>query len=403
MNEQKKSGAKTGESTKIERLENYLNKKYDLRINEITNELEGKLKKEKEFEQININDLHLELMYAGFTRFKEELSTLFASSKLERFDPFLDYFQNLPKYDPDKDKDFIKELSKFVETDDQEWFEVIFKKFLVQMVGQAIGEIPFNKHCLTFVGKQHDGKTTFLEWLVPQKLKQYIKKGFDFGGKKEAKFSLVQNFLINLDELASFDRKELNNEFKSVLSESLVKFRPLYSNQETSFKRRASFVASTNQYEFLTDETGNVRWLVFRINRINHDNGGEFGYQQNIDLDKVWSQAFYLLNSGFEYILNKEEVGKQEQKNRQYIKTTDEMEIIRKIFQPAEENSPQAEFMSTKQITDIVEREGAIKTNRNFVGKALRTEGYEISSKYNSEKGYSQKGYYLIYNTFSNN
>jgi predicted P-loop ATPase len=394
------SNKNNGESTKIARLENYLNKKYDLRINEITNDLEGKLKKDEGFEPLNINDLHYELLHAGFTRFKEDLGTLFASSKLERFDPFKDYFESLPKYNPINEPDYILELSKFVETDSQDWFEIVLKKFLVQMCGQSIGTIAFNKHCLTFVGKQHDGKTTFLEWLIPPKLKAYIKKGFDFGGKKEAKFSLVQNMLINLDELASFDRKELNNEFKSVLSESLVKFRPLYSNQEVSFNRRASFVASTNQLEFLTDETGNVRWLVFKIDKISHDNGNAKGYNKNINLDNVWRQAYHLLKNKFEYNLTKHEVATQEAQNKRYIKTTDEMECIRKFFEASNDSDLKAEFMTTGQVTDLVVRNGVSRTNRNFVGKALRTEGFEIVSKYNKEKKFSEKGYYLIYNGF---
>ncbi|MCP9755697.1 hypothetical protein EGI26_11075 [Lacihabitans sp. CCS-44] len=397
------SEEKNKEKSKIERLEYYLNSKYDLRINEITNELEGKLKKELEFKSINMSDLNYELMHVGFTRFKEEMNVLINSSKIERFDPFKAYFKQLKPFDPIIEPDYILELTKFIETDEQHWFERIFKKFLVQMVGQGIGEIDFNKHCLTFVGKQHDGKTTFLEWLVPPKLKTYLKKGFDFGGRKEAKFSLVQNFLINLDELASFDKKELNNEFKSVLSESLVKFRPLYSNQEVSFRRRASFVASTNQMEFLTDETGNVRWLVFQIIKINHDNGGKDGYNKSTYIENIWRQAYFLFNNKFEFILTKEDVAKQEMHNRKYIKTTDEMEYIRKYFEASEETDPKADFMTTGQITDWLIRAGLLRTNRNFVGKALKTEGFIISSKYNAERKFSEKGYYIIIKAISNN
>lgn len=394
---------KKGDNTKIARLENYLFHKYNLRINIITNELEGKLINDKEFEFINLSDIHYELSHAGFTRYREDLNTLFASSRIERFDPFKDYFEKLPIYDTASDPDYIQELTKFIVTESQKWFEIVFKKFLVQMAGQSIGSIDFNKHCLTFVGRQHDGKTTFLEWIVPSKLRGYIKKGFDFGGKKEAKFSLVQNILINLDELASFDRKELNNEFKSVLSESIVKFRPLYSNQEVTFKRRASFTASTNQLEFLTDETGNVRWLIFKITKILHDNGGQGGYTKNVNLDKVWAQAYHLLNAGFEYNLTKNEVEFLEKENKKFVKTTDEMEFIRSFFQPSDEKSESSEFMTTKDITDTLIRHGITRTNRNFVGKALRAEGFHIASKYYPEKKYSIKGYWVTYDRFPQN
>jgi predicted P-loop ATPase len=161
---------KKGENTKIARLEKYLFDKYDLRINIITNDLESKLKEEKVFSLLNLADIHYELSHAGFTRYREDLNTLFASSEIERFDPFKDYFESLKKYNPSTDPDYILELTSFIETDNQKWFKIAFKKFLVQMAGQCLAYIEFNKHCLTLVGRQHDGKTTFLEWLIPLRL-----------------------------------------------------------------------------------------------------------------------------------------------------------------------------------------------------------------------------------------
>src|SRR5690606_11930413 len=136
---------------------------------------------------------------------------------------------------------------------------------------------------------------------------------------KEGLFSLTQNFLINLDELASFEKKELNNEFKSVLSESMVRYTPKFANQETTVLRRASFLASTNVMEFLTDETGNVRWVPFVVNSINHDFGGKNGYAANVDINKVWAQAYSLLKSGFDHQLTPLEITQQEIYNKQFM------------------------------------------------------------------------------------
>lgn len=382
---------------KIIKLQRYLNKNYNLRINSITLELEGKKIGKNTFEVININDLYIELYKHGFNKFKEELNALISSSEIPQYDPLFEYFSTLEPYNPDTEIDYIEELTNYIKTDDQEWFKRIFKKFLVQIVAQSLNKIEFNKHCLTLVGKQHDGKTTFLEWLVPTKLKKYLKKGFEFKGNKESKFSLVQNFLINLDELATFEKKELNNEFKSVLSESIVKYCPKYSNQEISFKRKASFVASTNQLEFLTDETGNVRWLVFKVSKIIHDNGGENGYSKKNDIDRIWSQAYYLLNSGtFDCVLTKDEVAQQEILNNRFIKTTDEIEYINKYFdRPTSENINTAKFKTTSEIVKLLESQG-LRTNRNFVGRALATLKYQISTNYNSEKKWSEKGYFII-------
>ena len=44
-----------------------------------------------------------------------------------------------------------------------------------------------------------------------------------------------------------------------------------------------------NMTEFLSDPTGNVRWIHFEINRI------EWNYSKEVDIDTVWAQA-YLTN-----------------------------------------------------------------------------------------------------------
>lgn len=387
-------------NTTIAQLEEYIFRKYDLRINVITQELEAKSKKNGSFKLLNLNDLYYELSHEGFKRYKDELSTILGSSIIKRFDPFEDYFQNLVPYVASKEPDHILMLSKFIKTDDQKWFETAFRKFLVQVAAQSLNKIDFNKFCLTLVGEQHDGKTTFLDFLVPKRLNKYLKKGFDFGKSKEAKFSLVQNFIINLDELTSFEKRELNNEFKAVLSESLVKYRPLYSNQEATFMRKASFLASTNQQEFLTDETGNVRWLIFNVRKINHDYGGRNGYNSQVDIDRVWAQAYSLLKNNFEYTFTRDEVIRIENRNRSYSKSSDEAEYIRKHLKPASKNEEGAEFFVTSEITEILRRNGLTGSNRNFVGKALRAEGFKLGSRYNSQIGHTEKGYWLLYNRF---
>ena len=259
----------------------------------------------------------------------------------------------------------------------------MFKKHLVRMVAQGILHIPFNKQCLTLVGKQNDGKTSFLEFLLPSQLQKYYKKGFDFGGNKDGKISLCQNFIINLDELASFEKKELNNDFKTILTESIVKFRGLFQKSETSHYRRANFVASTNQYEFLTDETGNVRWLPFVVKDIIHDNGKEKGYGANINIDLVWSQAYHLLLSGeFEYTMTKADIQMQEKINQRFMRVSTEMELIQKNFKPSDEKEPNSEFLTTTDILQKLKAVTSIQINSVQIGKALKILQFQESRKY---------------------
>jgi predicted P-loop ATPase len=393
--ENKTNKQKVEYKSPFERMSTFLHADYEYRLNVISNLIQRRRISGSEWENINMPDIHIELYECGIRGFKEMLNQYFGSNRVPRYDPLKEYFETLPVWNH-SEGDMINKLSDFVQTDDQIWWKRMFKKYLVRVVGQATGAIPFNKQCLTLVGKQNDGKTTFLDFLVPDDLKGYMKKGFDFGKSKEGKFSLVQNFLINLDELASFEKKDLNTEFKAILSESIVKFRLLFQNQETPLPRRASFVASTNRYEFLTDETGNVRWLPFVVKQINHDAGGPNGYATNVDMNRVWAQAFALLNEPtFNPNMTADEINQQEILNRRFLTTTAEMELISKFFDGGERGEPGVEFMTATEINEYLQGKSTLRVNRTQIGKALQVLGMKQESNYNAQKGYSEKGYYI--------
>jgi len=382
----------SNEKPRIIRIMNFLKQRYELRVNEVSQEIECKQNKSlNAFAEINQSDLIFELYEAGFTGFKDEFNTLFSSTKISRYDPFLEYFDGLQKWEK-SDPDYISELAEYVETDNQKWWKWMFKKHLVRMAGQATGKISFNKHCLTLIGGQNPGKTTFLEFLVPPILGCYKKKGFDFKSK-DGLISLIQNFLINLDELGSFDKRELNK-FKSIISESGVRYRPLFANYETTIMRRASFVATTNHIEFLTDETGNVRWIPFVVHSVKHDNGGAKGYQKNIDINKVWAQAYTLLKGDFKSYLTAEEVEHQEDFNKRFMKITDEMDVVSRFLRPSKKGNINAEFLSSTEISEYFRTKATTKLYSIPLGKALVTMGFEKLSGYDREKG-SRKGYYV--------
>ena len=64
----------------------------------------------------------------------------------------------------------------------------------------------------------------------------------------------------------------------------------------------ASFVASVNGNDFLTDPTGSRRFLPFEVLAIDIDSA------KSILIDAVYSEAKTLLNDGFRYWFNDEEI-----------------------------------------------------------------------------------------------
>jgi predicted P-loop ATPase len=378
--------------TKIDKIINYCNEHYDLRFNIISIEVEGSPKKENQFVSVNTNDLVIELLRQKINGCERLLKIFLSSNIIKRYDPFLAYFEQLPKWEGEKD--YIAHLSSFVEVQDRYFFDTQFKKMLVRMVACAIGKIPFNKQCIAFVGKQNDGKTTFARFLCPPLLSNYMKENLEMD--KDGKLALCQNFIINLDELATLSKQDIN-QIKTYFTIDYVKERPPYGDKPITFKRRANFIATTNNDEFLTDETGNVRWVVFKIDGIKHDSGGKNGYNQSVDIDEVWAQAYTLLQNGFEYELTKDELAYSEKNNRKHQKTYMEIELIQSFFVAAKKGEEGAEFMNATMIKETIEVAGAVtrKLNTTIVGKALRELGFEQSSDRKPNRTFTIKGYWV--------
>jgi predicted P-loop ATPase len=380
-----------GEKTpKIVQIRNYLNSKYDFRNNTVSNEFECKPKEKKDYQVLNENNLLVELLERGLNGVEKPLIALLKSDFTNKYDPIQDYCKHLPKWTPEQ-PDYITELANYVKAKDQHWFNYQFKKALVRVLSCGLGRIAFNKQCFTLVGGQNAGKSSFVRFLCPQALSKHITDDIDFQNK-DGRISLCTNLIINLDELDGMPRKEVA-QVKKFMTIDRVKARLPYDRTDSYLERRASFFASTNEGEFLTDTTGNVRWLVFPIHTIKHDNGGKNGYSKNIDIDLVYSQAYYLLNNGFEYLVTKQDLEQSETNNKSHLISSIEQDIIQEYLEPSDKEN--GFFATTGMIYNKVSELVTVKLNSKKFGEALRILGFEPVSYRTKEKSYPQKGYFV--------
>ena len=382
-NKQKEKDIKTIPivSNSFTEAEIFISDNYDLRFNNVSLGFEGKNKNDKEFKPLNENNLYRDLQKSGLKISMNQLIILLKSDFVEQYDPLINYFESLPKWDG---IDHIKNLSIFVNANDQDQFNYHFKKNLVRIVACAINPNYFNKQAFILVhNKQNSGKSTFCRFLCPSKLSNYIAE--DIATDKDSRILIVKNLLINLDELASISKKDINS-LKAMFSKIQINERLPFDKKNSIIKRRCSFVGSTNQTQFLTDETGSVRWLCFEIDSI------DWQYSKKIDMNKVYSQALHLYNdSSFEMELSPTDIKENEIRNSAYQMLTVERELIQTYFEPDYKKHP-ANF---KNATDIIMRlqtitENSFRLNNVQIGKALRFLKYPTGR---NNRGFS--GYYL--------
>ena len=308
------------------------------------------------------------------------------------YDVFDEFFTTLTKWDG---KDHITQLAKFVETEDgAEWWTKMFRKSLIRTVACALRKTQ-NRNCLTLYGlTQNVGKTRFIRFLIPPALKLYYKEGLSNPTSKDGKFELVQNFIINLDDLDGKSKWDIG-QLKSTFSMASVKERPFFGTAPRQFDRRCSFFGSTNKDDILVDETGSTRWNIIRVKNILHDNGGSKGYSQIVDITQLWSQAHTAFLAGEKYDLTSDEMNASEEKNKNFQKTTHEMELILKYMDAAEDD-PSA-FATASEIKAMLEKSAGLhySLNLNNIGRALATMKVEKHDQRVERFKYSTKGYRL--------
>ncbi len=159
-----------------------------------------------------------------------------------------------------------------------------------------------------------------------------------------------------------------------------------YDRRNSILPRRCSFIGSTNQVEFLNDETGSVRWLCFVIDEI------DWSYSQKVNIDMVYAQAYHLFKNGFQYDITAAEVKENDEYNRQFLINTPEKELVTKFLESATKENHKYFWTSTDVLLYITNlTESKVKLSSVNIGKALKLCGFE-RIKHNPEKIY---GYYV--------
>ncbi len=374
----------------IYKIELFIKKKWEIVRNEVLMQLEARERAtEKEFSTLNIDTISRELQYINFKFPLDKLKSLFRSNYIENYNPFLKYFEGLTM-PAEGEPDHIKALASHITVDNQEFWESQFKKSLVRSIACSL-EGRENRIVMTLIGGQQEtGKTNFIRFLCPDELKKYYTEASMDGGK-DSDIQLSENFLWNLDELSSLSNVEVNK-LKATISKSIVKQRASYAAHAESHPRRVNFWASTNKDEFLTDDQ-NTRWLCFNVKSINHNYNNFKTNVRNIDINKVWAQAYALYHSGFDYTLSKEEASQRDAINKSYELSSTEKELILTYYRVAKPG--QGEF---KHVTDIFielnnKTDNKLHLKPFMISKAMKQIGFNSTIK--RVAGKPVRGYYV--------
>lgn len=220
---------------------------------------------------------------------------------------------------------------------------------------------------MVLAAHQNSGKSTFLRYLIPLKLENYYTENISID--KDGIIAICKNLLCNLDELAVLSKSDVNT-LKSFISKSSANIRLPYARKAEFLERICSFIGSTNQTDFLTDETGSIRWLIFEVFFI------DFRYSKTIDIDKVWSQSYFnaFERKNYNPELTAKDIVENEKRNEKYAQVSMEQEIISAHFEKSDQTN---EFLTATDIMLAMNLALGLRLNNIKIGKALTSLKYQ--------------------------
>ena len=269
------------------------------------------------------------------------------------------------------------------------FWRTCFKKWFVAMVASWMKDEVVNHQVLVLIGKQGIYKTTWLEHLIPPHLRAYACKLANSNDlNKDERLRIAEFGLISLDEIDSMNSRELN-QLKSIITATDVNERAAYAYTKERRVRLASFCASGNRRDFLTDITGNRRWLPFEVESIQNP------FTTLLPYERMYAQAWALAQDPFfSYWFDLDEIEVLEQHNQHFRDESNEEQLLDVYFAVPPTDATNAKFLTTAEISERLIYYGNIKKPMSLsrLGVLLSQKGF-LSIR----KGTPQRRGWIIY------
>lgn len=367
-----------GKQSKNERIESFLREHYDFRFNTVKSRTEFRCSNKDEpfypLCKFDINSMRRLLDSSqGISTSAENIRAILESDFCPRINPVQEYFQKLSKWNEGEDSEIIH-LASCVTVRNPEKWQTYLTKWLIAVVANAMDDLFCRNHtCLVLTGEQGKFKTTFLDLLCPVELKAYLFTGTIDPQNKDTQTLIAEYLFINIDDQLKALNKRDENELKNLITTPRVKYRRPYDTYIEEYPHLASFMASVNGNDFLTDPTGSRRFLPFEVEAI------DIEAAKQVDINKVYSEAWWYWESGYRYWFDDAEIAELHRESEGFHVQTVEYEMLLKGF---EKPSPTEEsYMTTSEVLNYLRGYTTLNLSEKRMGEALRKAGFERKSR----------------------
>ena len=274
----------------------FLCKKYDFRYNSVMKFTEYR-PKDKDYWGFQPVDarvqkrMTLEVQLANIRVSIKDVRNYLESDLLSTYNPVENFlFKCMGKWDG---KDHIRALARTVPTDNPHWEDWFYTWFLA-MVDQwrSYSHRKYgNSVAPLLISNQGYNKSTFCRSLVPPELQWGYNDNLVLSEKRQVLQAMCQALLLNLDEFNQISPQVQQGFLKNIIQLPSVKMKPPYGSHVQEFPRMASFIATSNMEDILSDPSGNRRFLGVELT-------GPIDVSQLPNYEQLYAQALAALQAG---------------------------------------------------------------------------------------------------------
>ena len=299
----------------------------------------------------------LEVQLADIRVSIKDVRNFLESDYIKNYNPIDEYlFQCYDKWDG---KDHIRALARTVPTANPHWADWFYTWFL-GMVDQWRGYSHRqygNSVAPLLISKQGYNKSTFCRRLLPPELQWGYSDNLILSEKRQVYQAMAQFMVINLDEFNQISPQVQQGFLKNLIQLPTLKYKPPYGSHVMEFPRLASFIATSNMKDILSDPSGNRRFIGVELT-------GPIDVSVRPNYQQLFAQALSALNNGEKSYFDAQQV-------KLIMKSNSQFEIIQPIDQyfllyfELVEDETEGEYLTAAEIFDYLKKQigSSLKVN----------------------------------------
>ena len=299
----------------------------------------------------------LEVQLADIRVSIKDVRNFLESDYIKNYNPIEEYlFQCYDKWDG---KDHIRALARTVPTANPHWADWFYTWFL-GMVDQWRGYSHRqygNSVAPLLISKQGYNKSTFCRRLLPPELQWGYSDNLILSEKRQVYQAMAQFMVINLDEFNQISPQVQQGFLKNLIQLPTLKYKPPYGSHVMEFPRLASFIATSNMKDILSDPSGNRRFIGVELT-------GPIDVSVRPNYQQLFAQALSALNNGEKSYFDAQQV-------KLIMKSNSQFEIIQPIDQyfllyfELVDDEKEGDYLTAAEIFDYLKKQigSSIKVN----------------------------------------